>query len=566
MKKLINILAVALFAITVASPIVAMADELPSVLAFTLKSTKGKNEVVKDKIPSLYFKTSVANATVGIDWDNGKGIQYYPLNKAVNTLSSAIKDTLTKDDATIKIYSDELLFINCNNDSIYAVEAGPGASLVYEFRAEYNQIKDFSFFDNMPSLYYVVLTKNLCETLNFVGDKWQRIQLGIMTSLKNLTMKGKNIYEFKAEQTNVETLDLSECPKMYTLSFTKNPLLRKLTFCCDTLGIPTLGNNPKVESLVFKNAPYLKSISFYNDSSLRELVIDNCPKATSITGYGVKLDTLKINNLPALTSIVINNSDIKHFDFKGINALKTLTVYGNTGMDTLDVTPYTNLATLNAYNGEFKAVKWGGNTKLTMIKIYNNFIDFTSLDLCPASCQGKNYFYAPQRSFPNDLPKDVKVGYTMSVAGFTKAFNQPSKIMMCTKFDEEFVEKDGYFSVTDGELKFVKAISDSVRIVVTNELFPAFVPTDSTALATNYVKVTAKDGVDEITDTDVLFSIRNQGSTLYVTGEEGICSIIDATGIKVAEIMLRREEVPVELPSRGIYIIRHNGKSRKIII
>jgi hypothetical protein len=202
---------------------------------------------------------------------------------------------------------------------------------------------------------------------------------------------------------------------------------------------------------------------------------------------------------------------------------------------------------------------------VTAAQLYGTNLTLEQLPYFAKISSSSSYKYAPLNSFPK-LNKDSKVGDELDLNGFLQA-NGPdgkvaSKVILTTKFEEEL--ENGYdYTVTDGKYKFLRANTDSVSYVVTNEIFPNF--KEENALTSDYTLVSGSSGIENLEDSSTAIEITSQDGRTVISNAKGeIYSIYGLSGIKLDEGVVDDEYYTVTLPDSGIYIVRVRDVSKKV--
>lgn len=72
-------------------------------------------------------------------------------------------------------------------------------------------------------------------------------------------------------------------------------------------------------------------------------------------------------------------------------------------------------------------------------------------------------------------------------------------------------------------------------------------------------------GVDTVSDIDTGFETYVEGSTLTIEGPEGEAAVFSHTGLNVFRGRKDAGKIEINLPERGVYIVKVNGNTKKII-
>lgn len=570
MKKALLFLVATLLGGAAASYAGSLTDEEPALVIKTARGTSTSTLSTAKRF-TIYLKTDTLNTPVVIDFDNGEAPLETTVGAVYKNSPKSYYGTMTKDTAYVKVYCKGLRFVNVNTDSIYEIKVGQNAKTIYEFRAEKNFISDFSFLNDITDLQYVVLTGNKAKKINFNNPSLMRIQLNEQPYLEELTIKNAPLaYELKMAKSLVKDLDLTELPKLASVSLTNNSMLETFKQSSDTLVSFTLSTSPLLKSVIVKDQKHLKSLSLYANSSLNDLEINNLPLLATLALYNTGFEDFVLDGsgLEALTSInLYNSTKLKSITLKNFKALKTVAAYNSPLLESVDLSDVTTITGINFNTTSLKELKINDAIRpnVTAAQLYGTNLTLEQLPYFAKISSSTSYKYAPLNSFPK-LNKDSKVGDELDLNGFLQA-NGPdgkvaSKVILTTKFEEEL--ENGYdYTVTDGKYKFLRANTDSVSYVVTNEIFPNF--KEENALTSDYTLVSGSSGIENLEDSSTAIEITSQDGRTVISNAKGeLYSIYGLSGIKLDEGVVDDDYYTVTLPDSGIYIVRVRDVSKKV--
>ena len=561
-----------------ACPFTAFADETENPLKdqtpiMTFTTTKGMEAKETSRFFQIYLKSSIANDSAYVDYGNGQPPVKIPIPKAnyLTTLKNDVtKVKMEKDTAVVKLYGNNIWFVNINNDRVIDLKIHEGAKKIKEFRCENDSLTDFDFLNEMTSLEYAVITNNRAEKINIVNDSLQRLQMNKQPELKGLSVKSKNLYEFKLQNSLCSSIILTDCPSLRELTCFDNILLKEFKTDSKVLTKFNLYKNPILETVEIPAQPKLGTLQITNNPKMTSINLADYPAVTNLAVFGSGFESIDASDLAELTQFQAQNSpSLKSLNFKGCKKVTSISANGSPLLASVDVSDCEILKTLNLYDCNLSALELNPKAlaTLTTFKIQNNNFNLETLPPTPTKISVNNYVYAPQKGFPK-LPASSNLSTEYDLAGWLKAMKGDTEVKSIVKlvsiFEEDMEEGVDYEQVGT-KFRFLKSNIDSLAFIVTNEAYPKF--SGDNMLTSGYTRVSAgNSGVDDnLAAADK--AIATDGTSVVVKGMKGeICRIYDLTGRMIEEIVIADDLQLIPLPDNAPYIVRAGKLSRKIIL
>ena len=597
--------------------------------AFVFKSKAGTMEAESSRKITLYFKCSVPDSKIYIQWGDSTEAQEVTIAKA-NSLSSLIQlQKIKVPDMEVKVWGKNINFLNCGGSKIYEFKINTDGKQIQELRLGDNPLPDMKFLNDIDSLNYLVIgTNNFYTTLDLNNQKLARLDLASSSTLTTLKFDCPRIYEFKLiSATSVKKIDLSKSVDLKTVNMSMLTGLESFDFGKgEKLEKVLISNSPLFKSLAFENYPVLNDLTVMNMENLESLKLNNLPKLSKLAlkTLGAKdenatsslfpdltienflaltqlelyqlytLKNLKMGNLPLLNKFTMTYCPLKEIEIPELPSLATL-IYSNnpntekitfacTSLTSIDMTNLVKLKEIDLsaqkgltkvsiINGGLEKLKFDPESwkaKMNILSVKNNHLSFPNIPYKAKSytTAGTNY-YAPQAQLP-EVPKDIDTEYIFDYSNWQTGNNGEveanTEYKCITKFEEEL--KQGVdFKVTEGKIQFLKEIEDSVFIQLDNAAFPMF-------------KRTVDPKTGKVTDYRVmtnLFKVNASQSGIEDVADdeaEGVKvrgRVFMAAGKKMVTVFDAQGRkvgsgYAVEVKSPGLYIAKCGKKAVKAVI
>ena len=188
-----------------------------------------------------------------------------------------------------------------------------------------------------------------CSLFNYIAN-WGDSRF---TALKTLSLKGTAFTQFAVRGENIESVDLSNCPQLESVS---------------------ASGYAKLTSLKVDGCTELTSLTVTGNASLVNLTVENLEKLTSLNiSNSPVLDNPTLKGLTALTTFDASNTlGMKTLDVSEMPALEVAYLQG-TGLSTIDISGLTKVVNLYAYDcANLTTIKADGCSSLSWI---SNFYD-----------------------------------------------------------------------------------------------------------------------------------------------------------------------------------------------
>ena len=570
-KSLLGLVTAGLLTSTVSAGVPIPTEE-PDLI---LKTRAGTAENPVNRKVGFYFKTYTADQKVYIQWGDSTEAQEVTIAKA-NTLSSKIElKNILVPDMTVKIWAKDLNYFSCNSDSVYDIKIGPYGKKIREFRSEYNPFTNMSFLNDIDSLYYLVLNRNNhLAKLDLKNNHIQRLDLGTNNALVDLTLDCPLLYQIKISQgAALKAIDLSKVPAIQNLDAYQVGSLETLNLGPGkVLKKAMVTRTTEIKNLKIENYPVMTDLTLVGFENLENITLSNLPELINLNVSTTSIKNFTVPDLPKLEKFVFEfNKQLEWVKFRECG-MKWLDLDDCEKLKEVDVSMLKSLSTIYVRNTQVEKIKYDAESWVKNLKtcyVTNNRLSFSAIPFCPDYYKPlTTNYYAPQPSpqLPNSVTTDDVIDLTAWATGDNGKSSAKTSFKWSTKFEEELVEGKDY-SITDGKIKFLKAIDDSVCCELFNDAFPKFERTVNPKtgevtdyrIITNYVKVNAsQSGIEDVVG-DIADEVKVQGRVFMAAGKKMV-TVFDAQGRKVAA------GNAVEVKSPGIYIAKCGKKAIKAVI
>ena len=271
-----------------------------------------------------------------------------------------------------------LTTLNCDNNNLTSLDVSSCTALK-ALNCGYNQLTSLDISNN-TSLTDLYCYNNNLTSLD-VSSCTALIRLGCdnnnLTSLD--VSNNTSLTSLYCDDNQLTSLDLSNNTALKTLSCGSNNLsalnISKNT-ALQTLYVDTISLFPK-DLTPYKN---LTTIGISHSSQTSMKISSSSIKSLTIYNND-SLTSLDVSGCTALTSLrVENNNSLTSLDVSGCTALTSLTVYRNVSLTSLDFSGCTALTSLAVqYNDSLTSLDVSGCTALKTLECYKN--QLTSLDV-----------------------------------------------------------------------------------------------------------------------------------------------------------------------------------------
>ena len=183
-----------------------------------------------------------------------------------------------------------------------------------------------------------------CSSLNWISN-WGDSNYA---ALKTLSLKGTAFTSFSVRGKNIESVDLSNCTQLTSV---------------------TASGYDNLTSLIIDGCTELTSLTVTGNASLVNLTVENLEKLTSLNiSNSPVLDNPTLKGLTALTSFDASNTlGMKTLDVSEMPALVTAYLQG-TGLSTIDISGLTKVTSLYAHDcANLTTIKADGCSSLSWI-------------------------------------------------------------------------------------------------------------------------------------------------------------------------------------------------------
>lgn len=176
-----------------------------------------------------------------------------------------------------------------------------------------------------------------------------------------------NMDSFICSNSLVDTLNLSNLPRLKHAYFGDAPLRHFIAKNSDSLSNLRLNNNPMLVNLEVDSLSALEVFSFSHNTQLVNLTLTNCPSLIGIGGTGNNsLDTLDLSTVPSVRSIVLRSNQLVALDLTNCSNLDYLDIQDN-NLLALNVLNCTSLDTLNCSENQIGGLDLSNNLDLKHI-------------------------------------------------------------------------------------------------------------------------------------------------------------------------------------------------------
>lgn len=398
-----------------------------------------------------------------------------------------------------------------------------------------------------------------------------------------------NLIELSCLKNELQALDITQCPNLVTLKcgengiekldFSKCPNLKFVHAEENKLTVADLSNNPLLEELdVDYNS--VKEVKVANSPNLRELHVgDN------------KLTSVDVSKNTKLENLKIDGNNISSIDLTGLSELKMFNCHEQeNGMETLDLTPCSNLQYLVTFNNKMKTLKLPATNTLLRIECYKENLE--TLDVTKNE-KLVELFCEDNQLKTIDLSKNTDLRKFRGRKNPMKSLdlsNSPLLTRLEMKETPELTEVK--LPETLSEIQFVEfskcnldaCAIDGIINALNDKLVPEqpnlkklFIKDNPGTATSNTAKAIAKHWVVDATgdatgcpqSIEELYSknveVRAMEKGIYVQTEQALETVVYSVGGEILSSSLVEGSViiPVE---KGTYVVRVANMAKKVIV
>lgn len=232
---------------------------------------------------------------------------------------------------------------------------------------------------------------------------------------------------------------------LHSLDPTGCPLLRKISI--DNTPVETLdvSQNGALNILNITDTR-ITSIDLSHNPNLQQFYCDHTSGAVNV---GVKMENIDVTNNPNLVYLFAS---------------------GN-GLTSIDVSKNTKLQDLYVNDNRLTSIDLSNNANLLNLSIRNNNFTFATLPL-----PSENWLYYAYKQRTMDIARSQKVGTVLDFSDkVLREGGETTALLYKTSEanpNELTALGSDYYSYADGKITLHKAVSDSVYIAFSNDLFP----------------------------------------------------------------------------------------------
>ena len=426
------------------------------------------------------------------------------------------------------------------------------------------------------------------------SDLWYLIATGGAMPTSFDQPKMANLVQVSITGANVESVELPAMEQLKQFNFNNSPLKRIDVSKAVNLTSLTINNTtaskyePQLEAIdVSKNTEltYLSLQANQNVSGkLTSIDLTNNTKLESFYLQYNQIAEIKLaDEYPSLGLINIQDNQLKEFDFTRLPYIKDIYAQNNQ-LTSVDLSRMTrtggNVYFQNNQLSELTipvSVKYlyAQDNQLTKISIadattgaymQNNQLTFATLPVKPAglntAAKIRRFVYAPQAALQvADEVEELDLSAQLTAQGILEA-PATTVYSFVTAGGATLAEGTDYVVTAPGKFKFIKAQSEKVHAVMTNEALPLFADADAFVTTEFTVKAAAQAA------TGVIFSWEagqvNGGSVVGNGADEG--KVTDATitvSSKKANIATDNIAITLDQPLAAGDIIKITGYRKK---
>ncbi|MCM1310768.1 MAG: hypothetical protein NC301_07080 [Bacteroides sp.] len=310
-----------------------------------------------------------------------------------------------------------------------------------------------------------------------------------------------NLEILSLEHNALKSLDLTPLSKLQAIYMSDNPF---------TAATPLIIGGPKNDLVILevdiidhldpnfdlKLYPNLVTFDAYHTLGLKTIDPTGCPNLQSLSIEMTAVESIDVTKNPRLTSLNVSESRVRTLDLSGNPALVYLmaghasgtintdvkfssidlshnpelfylSLTGN-NISSIDLSNNTKLQNLGLNRCQLTSVDLSKNTNLYSVDLATNNMTLTTLPL-PQTTWGEYYYL--QR--PMQVERVYGVGSTLDLSDKVLRDGTTTTAKLMRKpFTGDAVELDAAnYSYADGKVTFLKAVSDSVYVEFSNDVF-----------------------------------------------------------------------------------------------
>ena len=431
-----------------------------------------------------------------------------------------------------------------------------------------SNLSGIEYFPNLDSLFcrWTGLT-----SLDVSGNPALRYLDCDNTGLTSLDVSQNPALEYlDCGATGITSLDVSQNPALKSLwcwhvgltslDVSRNPALEILY--CQSTGLTSLdvSQNPALVNLYCHYSTGLTSLDVSRNPALEmvqcqhtgltSLDVSQTPTLTNLFCYSTGITSLDVSQNPALLLLSCSNTGLTSLDVSQNPALSYLEC-GNTGITGLDVSQnpvlnylycdYTGITSLDVSQNPMLEVLECGNTGITSLDVSQN-PNLTSLD-----CSNARLSHIDLSQ--NPLMEEVNVGN--NVHPVKVSVGEMYDLAQIPGFDLSRVDWMRTEEMDGSRLLFARqTIAYNYDIRVGGESKYMMFKLEA-------VPDLAAEGQSE----PMPFRAWTESGQLHLEGAEGIVEVFDLGG----RCLYRGQSSVIPLPGSGIYLVRNQGRSQKVV-
>ena len=184
------------------------------------------------------------------------------------------------------------------------------------------------------------------------------------------------------KDNNLETIKLSNLPRLYTLFLGDNNNLSELELSAIPLISSLTLSGMNLSKLKLSDMPNFTSL-YCDNNNLSELDLSGVPRLGILDCKENNISKLKLSDVPDLTALNCSNNNIKELDLTGVPNLKNLSCNkSNISKLILPTTAMPNLEFLSCMDNNLTSLELPATPKLTYVNLHYNNI--SKLDMSGA--------------------------------------------------------------------------------------------------------------------------------------------------------------------------------------
>lgn len=392
------------------------------------------------------------------------------------------------------------------------------------------------------------LSEAECEAVRSIDVSGEYDSLSSLSDLSGIE-NFPNLEELACDYTELTSLDVSQSPVLKalfclstgitSLDVSRNPALVELDCSNTELTSLDVSQNSALENLYCYNTGITSldvsqnlGLKFFDchNTGLTSLDVSQHRSLLQFDCSSTGITSLDVSNSPALMHLYVNQTRLGHIDVSRNPNLISLRCQDNTDLTSLDVSQNPKLERLYCSNTGLTSLDVSQNLALTYLEVNNTKLSHIDLSQNPAlqTVQLQGNIHSVNAEVGGTYDLSLIPGFDLSRVTWNSNTEIEGSLL---RFTTESIAYEYDIRLGGNEYKVaftLKAVPDL-----------------------------AAEGQSE----PVSFRAWTESGQLHLEGTEGMVEVFDLGG----RCLYRGQSSVIPLPGSGIYLVRNQGRSQKVV-